>query len=159
MNSKSGNDRLLDAAVNPNAETASQQGGGEDAERRERIATAAYYNAERRSFKEGNEVDDWLAAEKQIDGRASEKGVRGESSTRQPGAGNDAQDASAAVAGAQVRPDFPDLASAGIEHIEPDTVTKWAKRLQVPAPRLREAIKRVGPAVDDVKQFLETHPG
>jgi hypothetical protein len=53
------------------------------------------------------------------------------------------------------RPDFPDLEQAGIEHIEPDQVTKWARRLKVPAPKLREAIQRVGPVVSDVKQFLE----
>jgi hypothetical protein len=55
--------------VNPNAETASQQGpvADEEARRHERIAVAAYYNAERRGFKAGAEQDDWLDAEKEID--------------------------------------------------------------------------------------------
>ena len=51
--------RPLDGAVNPNAETASQQGPVADGEarRQERIAVAAYYNAERRGFKAGGEQD------------------------------------------------------------------------------------------------------
>ena len=61
--------RPLDGAVNPNAETASQQGpvSNDDAKRHERIAEAAYYRAERRGFREGSEHDDWLEAEKDID--------------------------------------------------------------------------------------------
>jgi hypothetical protein len=63
--------RPLDGAVNPNAETASQQGPAADdeARRHERIAVAAYYNAERRGFEAGREQEDWLAAEKEIEGR------------------------------------------------------------------------------------------
>src|SRR5688500_8022763 len=61
--------RPLDGAVNPNAETSSQQGpvSDEEAQRHERIAVAAYYNAERRGFREGGEQDDWLEAEKEIE--------------------------------------------------------------------------------------------
>jgi hypothetical protein len=61
--------RPLDGAVNPNAETASQQGpvSDQDAERHERIAVAAYYNAERRGFRDGGEQDDWLEAEREIE--------------------------------------------------------------------------------------------
>lgn len=59
--------RPLDAALNPNAETSSQQGPPGGVERRERVATAAYYNAERRGFSGGGELDDWLEAEKQVD--------------------------------------------------------------------------------------------
>ena len=33
---------------------------------REMIAQAAYFNAERRGFEPGHELDDWLAAENQI---------------------------------------------------------------------------------------------
>jgi hypothetical protein len=36
--------------------------------RRQRIAEAAYYNAERRGFEPGRELDDWLRAEKSYDG-------------------------------------------------------------------------------------------
>jgi hypothetical protein len=32
------------------------------------IATAAYYRAERRGFSPGNELEDWLAAEREVDG-------------------------------------------------------------------------------------------
>jgi hypothetical protein len=55
--------------VNPNAETASQQGpvSDDDAKRHERIAVAAYYKSEQRGFREGGEHDDWLEAEKEID--------------------------------------------------------------------------------------------
>ena len=38
-----------------------------DWERRERIALAAYHFAERRGFAPGGEVEDWLAAERQVD--------------------------------------------------------------------------------------------
>lgn len=37
--------------------------------RRERIALAAYYHAERRGFVENGELDDWLTAEKEVDGK------------------------------------------------------------------------------------------
>ncbi len=61
--------RPLDAALNPNAETSSQQGpvSDEDAKRHERVAVAAYYKAEQRGFREGGEHDDWLEAEKEIE--------------------------------------------------------------------------------------------
>jgi len=35
-------------------------------ERRQMIADAAYYRAERRGFAPGSEVEDWLAAEKEV---------------------------------------------------------------------------------------------
>jgi hypothetical protein len=37
-----------------------------DEQRRELIATAAYYMAEKRNFEPGHETEDWLAAEAQI---------------------------------------------------------------------------------------------
>lgn len=41
---------------------------GSDSARRDRmIATAAYYRAERRGFAPGAELEDWLAAEAEID--------------------------------------------------------------------------------------------
>jgi hypothetical protein len=126
-----------------------QPGSGDDSDRRKRIAEAAYYSAERRGFQPGGEMDDWLEAEREIDGRGPEKGVKAEASARQPGSVE-------AGAAAMERPDFPDLNEAGIEHIEPEEVKQWAARLKVPAPKLREAIKRVGPVVRDVKQFLES---
>lgn len=36
--------------------------------REARIAEAAYWRAERRGFVSGQELDDWLAAEKEVDG-------------------------------------------------------------------------------------------
>ena len=39
-------------------------------ERLDRIAVAAYYHSERRGFQPGRELEDWLEAEKQIDGEA-----------------------------------------------------------------------------------------
>ena len=36
-------------------------------ERRRLIAQAAYLRAERRNFEPGHEVEDWLAAEKEVD--------------------------------------------------------------------------------------------
>ena len=40
---------------------------GDGADRYQMIATAAYYRAEHRGFSGGNPVDDWLAAEAEID--------------------------------------------------------------------------------------------
>lgn len=37
------------------------------AQRREMIADAAYFHAQHRGFEPGHELDDWLAAENQID--------------------------------------------------------------------------------------------
>ncbi len=37
-------------------------------DRHEMIAMAAYYRAERRGFNSGNELQDWLEAESEIDG-------------------------------------------------------------------------------------------
>lgn len=74
MNSARDRKRPLDAALNPNAETSSQQGPPGGIERRERIATAAYYNAERRGFQGGAELDDWLEAERQVE-RADAPGL------------------------------------------------------------------------------------
>jgi hypothetical protein len=44
----------------------------ETSERLDRIAEAAYYSAERRGFAPGHEVEDWLEAEKKIDGEGAE---------------------------------------------------------------------------------------
>ena len=80
--------RPLDGAVNPNAETASQQGpvADDDARRQACIAVAAYYKAERRGFKAGSEQDDWLEAEKEIDrqGRQPDPAAAKDKSSRKP---------------------------------------------------------------------------
>lgn len=129
-----------------------------DDERRDRIAVAAYYNAERRGFQDGGEMDDWLQAEREVDGRASKKGPKGEVSAGAVARRGQPDSEAAVPRNLTGRPDFPDLDQAGVEHIEPDQVAKWARRLNVPAPKLREAIQRVGPVVSDVKQFLENPP-
>jgi hypothetical protein len=125
-----------------------------EAERRLRIAIEAYYNAERRGFREGGELDDWLEAERRVENEAApqppEAAVGGN-----PGKGADT-----ATGGDVDTPDQPGSAdaAAGADRIEPDQVRKWARTLNVSAPQLREAIRRVGPAVKDVKQFLESSP-
>ena len=43
------------------------------------------------------------------------------------------------------------------QRIEPDQMKEWAKRLNVSTTRLREAVQRAGPVVDDVKHFLAHH--
>lgn len=43
------------------------QAGKSEEDRQEMISTAAYYRAERRGFNGGDEVQDWLAAEAEID--------------------------------------------------------------------------------------------
>lgn len=44
------------------------------AERMKMIAEAAYYLAEKRGFKGGNELSDWVAAEKQVDAVIAKRG-------------------------------------------------------------------------------------
>ncbi|MGH8263219.1 MAG: DUF2934 domain-containing protein [Steroidobacteraceae bacterium] len=44
---------------------------GAAASRAERIAVAAYFLAEKRSFSRGSELEDWLTAEREIDAEAS----------------------------------------------------------------------------------------
>ena len=93
--------------------------------RRERIAVAAYYNAERRGFEGNNELGDWLDAEKSIDG------------------------ISAADAAAQLNP-----GADASEIIYPEDIDEWAERLDVTREQLRVAIRQVGSKVDDVTRFL-----
>lgn len=44
--------------------------------REARIAEAAYWRAERRGFTAGQELDDWLAAEKEVDGHMATERTR-----------------------------------------------------------------------------------
>lgn len=44
------------------------------AERMKMIAEAAYYLAEKRGFNGGNELSDWVAAEKQVDALIAKRG-------------------------------------------------------------------------------------
>ncbi len=96
-----------------------------EAARRERIAVAAYYNAERRGFSGSAELDDWLDAEKAIDG------------------------ATPADAAAQLDPGMDSS-----ELIYPEDIDKWAEQLDVTREQLRVAIRQVGSCVDDVARFL-----
>jgi hypothetical protein len=40
------------------------------------IAEAAYHHAQARGFEPGHEIEDWLAAEAEVDARLSSEGVR-----------------------------------------------------------------------------------
>ncbi len=50
------------------ASTTQTQSALNGADRQKMIATAAYYLAERRGFNSGDEIQDWLEAEAEIDG-------------------------------------------------------------------------------------------
>jgi hypothetical protein len=41
-------------------------GGNNNIEREQMISEAAYFNAERRGFAPGNQIDDWLQAEAEV---------------------------------------------------------------------------------------------
>lgn len=45
-------------------------------ERRQLIARAAYFRAERRDFRPGYELEDWLAAEAEVDQQLAEERAR-----------------------------------------------------------------------------------
>jgi hypothetical protein len=120
-----------------------------ESERRRSIAEAAYYNAERRGFAEGRELDDWLEAERNMNSRAS-----GKETAAHPADAGALGQLEAGEAG--LPPEQSPAAASDPDRIEPDQVKKWARQLNVSAPRLREAIKRVGPVVNDVKRFLES---
>jgi hypothetical protein len=47
-----------------------------DEERRNMIARAAYYRAEKRQFAPGHEVEDWIAAEADVDRELAARGLR-----------------------------------------------------------------------------------
>jgi Protein of unknown function (DUF2934)/Protein of unknown function (DUF3606) len=117
-------------------------------ERRRRIAVAAYHKAERRGFDGNRALDDWLDAEKEIDSQSRAGGIQHEASTLSEGPTD--------ISGTAVKEATNDTAEPG--RIEPDEVRRWARKLKVPAERLREAIQRVGPVVNDVKRYLETTP-
>jgi hypothetical protein len=93
-------------------------------------------------------------AERQVDGKGSEKGTRGEAAAHQPDAAAGSSRPAGGANAAADRPDYPDLDQTDVAHIEPDDVDKWAHRLNVPAPKLREAMQRVGPVIRDIKRFL-----
>jgi hypothetical protein len=50
------------------AESGAADGTYWSAGREQLIAEAAYYRAERRGFQPGHELEDWLAAEAEVDG-------------------------------------------------------------------------------------------
>jgi hypothetical protein len=63
-NSRNGSQRGV-----PGAEPAQEKAAVSADERMRMIEAAAYYRAERRGFAPGGEVEDWLAAEREIDTR------------------------------------------------------------------------------------------
>ena len=65
--------------INPQpmrGEPVSQGNAGLPEEREYMIAEAAYYRAERRGFSPGNEMEDWLQAETEIDSLIQSGGSR-----------------------------------------------------------------------------------
>jgi hypothetical protein len=59
------------SSVEPSPVSRTQESTAGDEGRDERIARAAYRLAEQRGFAPGGEVEDWLAAEREIDGDSS----------------------------------------------------------------------------------------
>lgn len=113
------------APAKPPQSKASVQSADPEVARQERIAVAAYYNAERRGFAGNAELDDWLDAEKAIDGATP-------------------ADAAAQLEGS----------ADASELIYPEDLDEWAERLDVTREQLRVAIRQVGSRVDDVTRFL-----
>jgi|SRR5687768_3215463 len=111
--------------------------------RRDEIARAAYYKAQRRGFDGNREVEDWLEAEREIDSRAAGAGIQHEASVL--------AESTAGVTAPAIKEVRKNVEG---EVIDPEDLQSWAKKLQVPAPRLREAIQRVGTRVSEVKLFL-----
>ncbi len=81
-----------------------------------------------------------MASKAQYDGKATGKGQKGEA---------------AAIQGPEAPRTGPSREEP-VERIEPDEVKQWAAKLNVTPRRLREAVRRVGPVVSDVRRFLET---
>jgi len=83
--------RSAGSGDSPNSLGEEAGAGLSDEERRRMIAEAAYYRAQTRGFGSQQELDDWLAAEKEVDGRLdsaaveSRAGSAGKARTRQPG--------------------------------------------------------------------------
>ena len=137
------NPDIPQAVVSDRAEEPGQ-GIGSD-ERRERIARAAYFRAEQRNFQGDGQLEDWLAAEREIDSAASPAGIQGEASRLAEGP----SDASA--------PAIQENRNEDPEHIVPSDVPRVAAELGVPANTLRVAIERAGSRITDVKRYLEQH--
>lgn len=55
------------ASAKSSESTKKANGGGDGVDRFERIAVAAYYRAEARGFVPGQDMDDWLTAEAEVD--------------------------------------------------------------------------------------------
>ena len=127
-NSRSGQRKTSEVTEDARASAPRAEPVARNEDRRAQIALAAYYRAERRGFGGNGEVDDWLQAEREIDRAA---------------ALHSAMSPPADVAGDR-------------ELIETDRLAAWARKLKVSAPRLREAIERVGPSVSVVTQYLES---
>jgi hypothetical protein len=125
VNARSSKARQPNPTNSPQSSGGGTHGGDTEPARRERIAVAAYYNAERSGFAGNTELDDWLDAEKAIDG------------------------ATPADAAAQL-----DQSADASELIYPEDIDEWAERLDVTREQLRVAIRQVGSRVDDITRFL-----
>ena len=67
-------DRSLEGSSSESGPAAGRQGRAGAEERQQMIAIVAYYRAERRGFEPGGELDDWLAAEAEIEQPARTQG-------------------------------------------------------------------------------------
>lgn len=115
--------------------------------RRERIATAAYYRAQRRNFQGDGAIDDWLDAEREIDSSAAAGGVQSEASLKAEGPAD--------ISAPAIKERAAENADGG--YIDPGAIQHWADELGVSAGTLRVAIERAGPRVADVQRFLAEH--
>jgi Protein of unknown function (DUF2934) len=59
---------MADTAELDETQSVGERSDARSEERHRRIAEAAYYRAERRGFTPGDEEEDWIAAEREIDG-------------------------------------------------------------------------------------------
>ena len=114
--------------------------------RRQQIARAAYYRAERRNFQGDGELDDWLEAEREIDSLAASAGTQGEASKLSEAPQDLSTDA------------LNESSVADAREIEPDDIKQWADTFAVSRERLRLAIERVGTRVADVERSLRDNP-
>lgn len=53
-------------------------------QRQQQIARAAYLRAEQRGFETGGELEDWLAAEREVDAQNGERPTAGARNSRRP---------------------------------------------------------------------------
>ncbi|HMK85107.1 MAG TPA: DUF2934 domain-containing protein [Steroidobacteraceae bacterium] len=68
------NDSTSPSLTSPSGATAVHEGGGPSDDRHATIAEAAYYRSQHRGFAPGHELEDWLAAEAEVEQRQGSEG-------------------------------------------------------------------------------------